>query len=127
MALDEEQSEQSGEKSPRILRGRVDSFAIYEITDDELRTLESGSPSSLLLNLAIFCISTAAAFLIALLTTSGISIHLFTVFTVITTVGFFGGAILVAIWIRTRVSLSSLVRRIRARIPTSADRSSDEE
>ena len=111
-----EQAEQSGEKAPRILRGRVASFALYEITDGELDLLEAGSPSSLHLNFAVFFLSTAISFLVSLLT-STISDRVFTVFTAIIVVGFAGGGFLFVLWFRARRSVAEVVRRIRARIP----------
>ncbi len=79
--LEQAEQEHSGEKSPRILRGRVNSFALYEITDDELGILEAEYPSSLYLNFSIFCLSVAVSFLIALLTAT-VSDRVFTIFTV---------------------------------------------
>ena len=111
-----EQGEQSGEKAPRILRGRVDSFALYEITDAELNILEAGSPSSLHLNFSVFFLSIAASFFIALLT-STVSDRAFTIFVVVTVVGFAAGGFLFVLWFRARQSVSAVVRRIRARIP----------
>ena len=126
MAVELEQAEQSGEKVPRILRGRVDSYAIYEITEDELRDLETGSPSSLILNFSIFALSMAISFLTSILTTT-VSERVFIVFTVLTTVGFLFGFGLLIYWWRTRVSIGEVVRRIRARIPAAADRSTGEQ
>jgi uncharacterized membrane protein YciS (DUF1049 family) len=126
MAIELEQAEQSGEKSPRILRGRLDSYAIYEITEDELRDLETGSPSSLYLNFAIFGLSIAMSFFIALVTAT-VSDRVFTVFTVLTVVGFLIGACLLILWWRARLSVVDVVRRIRARIPGVPDRSAGEE
>src|ERR1700761_5382364 len=99
MAVELEQAEQSGEKQPRILRGRVDSFALYEITDEELSVLEAGSPSSLQLNFSIFCISMGTSFLLALLT-STVSDRVFTVFVILTVAGFLLGSLLFILWFR---------------------------
>ena len=111
-----DQEEQSEVKPPKILRGRVDSFALYEITDAELNILESGSPSSLHLNFSVFFLSIASSFLIALLTSS-VSSRVFTVFVVVTVVGLAVGLFLFFLWFRARRSISTVVRRIRARIP----------
>ncbi|MEN6451830.1 MAG: hypothetical protein ABFC96_15175 [Thermoguttaceae bacterium] len=114
--MSDEQGEQFGEKVPRIVRGRVDSFALYEITDSELGVLESGSPGSLHLNFAIFFASVAVSFLIALLTAT-VSDRVFTVFILLTIVGFAAGVFLFALWCRARHSVAHVVRAIRARIP----------
>lgn len=111
-----EQSEQIGEKAPRILRGRIDSFALYEITDAELDLLEAGSPGSLYLIFSIFLMSTAFSFLTSLLTCT-MSNRVFTVFVVLTTIGIVVGVLLFLLWFRARQSVSGVVRRIRSRIP----------
>jgi hypothetical protein len=126
MDIEQEQGEQSGEKSPRILRGRLDSYAIYEITEDELRDLEAGSPSSLYLNFAIFGLSIAVSFMVALFT-STVTDRVFTVFTVLAIVGLFIGIGLLILWWRARISIGDVVRRIRARIPGTVDRAVREE
>jgi len=112
-----EQTESIGEKSPRIRRGRVDSLSLYEITDNELDTLEKGSPSSLYLNFAICLLSTATSFLIALLT-STITKQIFQVFViVIVVVGYVLGILLLLLWLRSRKSVAGVVKRIKERIP----------
>lgn len=126
MAVGPEQAEQSGEKTPRIVRGRVDSFALYEITDDELTVLEEGSPSSLHLNFSIFCVTVAVSFLIALIT-STVSSRVFTVFVVLTVAGFLLGGFLFILWFRARRSIAGVVRRIRGRIPESTSIASEEQ
>ena len=126
MAVAPEQAERSGEKAPRIVRGRVDSFALYEITDDELRILEEGSPSSLHLNFSIFCITLAISFFIAL-STSTVDTRTFTVFVVLTVVGFLVGGFLFILWFRARKSVASVARKIRARIPGSTGTTLEEQ
>jgi hypothetical protein len=106
----------TGDKAPRIVRGRVDSLSIYEITEDELRTLEQGSPSSTYFNFAIALLSTALSFITVLTTTSIPSGKLFTVFVVITVVGFALGSFLLILWCRTKSSVRVIVDRIKQRI-----------
>lgn len=55
--------------SPRIIRGRVDSLSLYEITETELDTLERGSPYSIHLNFGVFLLTLGLSFLTSLLTT----------------------------------------------------------
>jgi len=109
--------EDSGDRTVRVRTGRVDSLSLYEVTDDELEVLEHGGPSSFFLNFAVLLISTASSFLITLLTTTVLSDRTFTVFLLITLVGFVGGAILLLIWNRNRQSASSVVKRIKGRMP----------
>lgn len=113
-----EQGESTGEKQPRIRRGRVDSLTLYEITDYELDSLSTGSPSSLYLNLAIFFASIAISFLVALLTATITSDRVFTVFVVIVILGFVASAVLSCVWLRNRKSISTIIKRIKKRIPS---------
>lgn len=108
----------SGEKTVRVRRGKVDSLTLYEITDYELETLAIGSPSSLHLNFAIFFLSLATSFLIALLTTTITSTKSFAVFVVITVVGFAAGFVLLGLWHFSHRSTKSIIRQIRDRMPS---------
>jgi hypothetical protein len=126
VAVMPEEAEQSGETRPRILRGRVASFALYEITDSELDLLEAGSPSSFRLNFAIFFLSIAASLLSSLIT-STVSSRVFTVFVVLIVVGIAGGGYLLILWFNARRSVSDVVRRIRARIPGDDVRGEDQQ
>ena len=111
------QSENNGENPLRIRRGKVDSLSLYEITDYELDNLEKGMPSSLFLNFGIALITISISFLIALITTQIPSERTFTVFTVIVVLGFIIGLVLIVFWLRTRRQLTSLIRKIKSRIP----------
>ena len=59
----------TGQNEPTILRGKVDSLSLYEITDFELDVLEKGSPNSIYLNFSIFLLSVGFSFLAALFST----------------------------------------------------------
>lgn len=107
----------TGETSIRIRRGKVDSLSVYEITDYELGQILQGSPNALFLNLAIFLTSISLSFLIALLTTTIASDRVYTVFVVVTVISFIAGFVLVAMWWKTRNQLSDIVTKIKARIP----------
>jgi hypothetical protein len=111
-----EENEKFGEKPPRIRRGRVGSVDLYEITDSELDTLERGSPSSTFLNFAIGLLSVASSFLIALITSTFSSDRVFTVFVVITAVGFIAGLVLLRLWWVSRESIGPIIARIRSRL-----------
>lgn len=101
---------------PRIRRAKYDSLSIYEITEDELDALQKGSTESLFLNFAVFTITTATAFLIALLTTTITNNRTFEVFVIITVLGFLSGIILIVLWLRERRSSKSVCQKIRARM-----------
>ena len=102
---------------PAIWRGRIDQLKIYEISEAELDTLERGSPESLFLNLGIFFLSSAASFLIALLTTKIEPDRLFYAFVIVTMIGFVAGLVLMLLWKRDRRSNSLIFAEIRRRLP----------
>lgn len=105
------------EERVTIVRGRVNSVSLYEITDNELSTLETGSSSSLYLNFSIFLLSTAISMLVSLLTTTIQDNRVFNVFVIIASCGFIIGGFLLLLWYRTRHSVTELVTLIRSRIP----------
>lgn len=106
-----------GSVQPKIVRGQVDSLSIFEITDYELELLEQGSPNSIFLNFAVFFISIATSFFITLLTVDISSVKLFSVFVILTVIGFFAGLLLLVLWYRTRSKIRNLIKRIKARVP----------
>lgn len=102
---------------PAIHRGRFEKLTIYEITDSELDALERGSPDSIYLNFAVFCLSTAISFSVAFATSTIASLYVFTVLVVVTTVSYLVGAILLVLWFRSRTSVSKVAQTIRDRLP----------
>ncbi len=111
------QQQDSGLDSVKVRRGKVDSLSLYEVTESELQDLERGGPASLFLNFAIFLLSTAISFLVALLSTDIKSTKIFIVFVLVTLVGFVGGGILLLIWNRSRQSTKEIIQRIKDRMP----------
>jgi len=99
-----------------IRRGSYKELTLYDVDESELELLAQGSPDSLYLNFAIFLLSSAVAFLTSLLT-AVLSDRIFTVFVIITSVGFIVGMLLLVIWLRKRRSISTLVQKIRDRLP----------
>lgn len=99
-----------------VKKGRVDSLNIYEVTEDELDKLEIGGSDTITLSFAIFTLSVAASFFIALLTTRIESNRIFITFLVITILGFLSGIVLFLIWLRSKRSIKELVKRIKERI-----------
>jgi len=102
---------------PAIRRGRIDRLNIYEVTDSELHLLERGSPESLFLNFAVFLLSTAISFLVTLLSTEIGSARVFSVFVILTVLGFILGTLLLALWWWHRRSSSLIIEEIRRRMP----------
>ncbi len=102
---------------PAIQRVPLDTLRIFEISEAELEALERGSPESLFLNLALGILPIAISFTITLATTTIDDIKTFTVFVVITTVGYLAGITFAALWFIFRKSFKSVSAKIRARIP----------
>jgi hypothetical protein len=114
--MENQQSE--GSVQLRIVRGSLGSLSLYEITDYELELLEAGSPSSTYLNFAIMFVSVGLSFLATLLTVKIPVGYAFTIFVVLTVVGFAASAVLFELWRRTRSRTVDLCKKIRARVPT---------
>lgn len=106
----------TGENEVRIVRGRVDSLSLYEITDHELDMLEKGSPGSLHLNFGIFLLSVGTSFLITLLSTDIQSNRIFTIFIVLCSLGIVGGTFLIFLWYRMKGDVADIVSKIKKRI-----------
>ena len=100
----------------KIRKGTFGELTIHEVADYELERLAHGSPDSLYLNFAVFLLSMSVSFFVALLT-AVLSDRVFTVFVVITTVGFLMGVFLLIVWLKKRSSVSDLVEEIRSRLP----------
>jgi len=100
-----------------VKRAKVDSLSLYEVTESELHELERGGQDDVMLNIAIFLLSTAISFFISLLTTSIPSLKTYCVFVVVTIVGAVGAVILLVLWNRTRKSKALIVQQIKDRMP----------
>jgi len=119
------QSEGTGTEKPvRVRRGRVDSLSLYEITYYELEIFEKGHPGSLYLNFAIFLLSIAIAFAIALFTTDIKSAALFAVFVAIVFSAGIMGLLLLILWYRSRASIPDIITNIKRRMPKNGDEQS---
>ena len=123
----DENTGQGQNEEVRIIRGRVDSLSLYEITDAELETLERGSPYSIYLNFAIFLLTLGLSFLTSLLTMDiqSQSTLLLIVYVGLTIVGIIVGAILIVLSRHARNEIAVVVKRIKGRIENSADMSDD--
>jgi hypothetical protein len=103
--------------SPAIRRARVQTLTIYEVSDGELDLLERGSPDSLYLNFAIFLLSSAISFIIALLTTVPFSQMVTIIFVAFTIIGLIVGVFLLLLWRRSRSFRVDCIKVIRSRLP----------
>ena len=102
--------------TPQIRRARIEIVDIYEVSEYELDLLERGSPDSIYLNFAIFLLSVALSFTVALLTTTAMSTEVFVIFIVSTLIGYIGGAFLLILWRRNRSSVSHCIKAVRKRL-----------
>ncbi len=101
----------------KVKRARYDSLELFDVSENELTTIERGSPSSTYLNFAIFLLSIAISFLTTLLTVDlKENQTLFTVFTVICVLGFMVGLILIGIWYRSKNEFDEVLKKIRDRM-----------
>jgi hypothetical protein len=78
-------------------------ITIYLVSEDELRLIEQGEPSSTYLNLAILFLSVGASFLASLLLSEPKSIKRFIVVIVITVGCLIAGFVLLILWRRVCV------------------------
>lgn len=101
----------------KVKRAKYDSLELFEVSENELTTIERGSPSSNYLNFAIFLLSIAISFLTTLMTVDlNERRTLFTVFTVICVLGFMVGAFLLILWYRNKNDFDDVLKRIRDRM-----------
>jgi len=107
----------SGQKGPKIKRGRYDSLVLYEVSEAELQIIERGSPNSTYLNFAIFLLSIGLSFLATLLTFDFTNqSKKYIVFVVITVVGLALGLFLLILWFRTKNQFDEVILKIKGRI-----------
>ena len=91
-------------------------FKLFDVTEDELDKMESGSDESIYLNFSIFSFSTASSFLIVLLTVHEMAMTFFFIFCCVTIMGFFIGTLLIFLWLRARKQSKKIFQRIRNRL-----------
>ena len=103
---------------PTIRRARLQRLTIYEVEESELVILERGSLDTIFLNIAVALLSMSVSLSVALLTAEFPSDRAWTVFLVITVVGYVAGVIMLLVWWRSRVSVAACTRNIRQRLPT---------
>ncbi|QDU80750.1 hypothetical protein Pla110_24830 [Polystyrenella longa] len=119
-------NEDSAPLGPAIHRARLDKLSIFEVSESELETLERGSPDSLFLNLAIFVLSVAISFSIALGTTTITSDRVFIIFVIVTVIGYLAGATFGFLWWRSYRSVKSVAKQIRNRLSPEGVRATSE-
>lgn len=103
---------------PTIQRARLQRLTIYEVEESELAILERGSIDTVFLTIAVALLSMSVSLSVALLTADFPSDRAWTVFLVITVVGYAAGGIMLLVWRRSRVSVAACTQNIRQRLPT---------
>jgi len=93
---------------------------VYLVSEDELRLIEGGGPTSTYLNLAIAFLSIGASLIASLLLSEAKSIYGFIVVIVIIVGSLVAGTSLLLLWRRSAKDATNAIQRIRARgIPSS--------
>lgn len=101
----------------KIIRAKIDSLSVFEVTETELSTLEHGSPSSIYLNFAIFLFSVGLSTSISFLTLEITSIKIYSVYLVFSLFGIIGGSILFILWYRGKSNINNVIETIKNRAP----------
>jgi hypothetical protein len=95
---------------------RMGTLTVYEISEDELRQIETGGPSSLMLNFGIGALSVGigigATLIAAGPTTSRAA---FDVLVILTVVGILAGLVLLSVWRRLAKRTGSVIQMVRQR------------
>lgn len=99
-----------------IIKGRVDSINIYEVTESELESLESATPTGIFFDIGLICLTIAISFTISLSTTTISDDRTFNTFLIITVIGYLGFLAFTVFWILTRKSIKEVTTKIRNRI-----------
>jgi hypothetical protein len=95
---------------------KMGTLTVYEISEDELRLIEAGDPSSTLLNFGIGALSLGIGILATMLTGGEIKSALaLNVLLVVTVLGIAGGAVLLVLWYRTTKRTKSVITTVRER------------
>lgn len=102
--------------SVELKRGRIRNLKVYDVTEDELKSLERGGDVATKLTFAISLFSSALTALVALLTTEIKSNYTRTFFISLTLVGFIWGFSFLLSWHKNRKSVSNTASEIRKRL-----------
>jgi hypothetical protein len=111
-------SEQFG---PRIVRARLTELTIYDVSEEELRAIERGGPESFYFNLAVFFVSTALSFTVALATTEIKSDRLHATFVIVTVISYAATLVFGVLWFYGFRSRKNTISLIRERKPAAAE------
>lgn len=100
-----------------VRRGRVGSVDLYEVKENELDILESGSPASIYLNFAIFLLSSSITCIASLCFTAYVNNIIQITFICFSIIGVLGGILLLILWWNSKESIKQTIKVIRNRLP----------
>jgi hypothetical protein len=104
-----------GTEQPVIRYVPMGTITVYWVSEDELRLIETGGPSSVYLNFAIALLSIGGTFLASLALSDVRSMKVFVVFVVLMVVSLLAGLILLVLWRRASRSSQNTIQAIRSR------------
>jgi hypothetical protein len=110
------QNPNENESRISVNRGKVDSINIYEVTENELESLEAATPTGILFDIGLVCLSIAVSLSVALATTTIASERTFYTFVIVVAIGYLAFGAFTVIWLITRKSVKKLTSKIRNRI-----------
>jgi hypothetical protein len=116
-----------------INRGKLDSLNIYEVSERELQTIETGSNDSIFLNFGIFFLSVAISFFIVLFTVDFFYddrddlLIKFIVFLCVAILTLIGSIICFVAWWRNKDDFKTTIAEIKKRIKQEVIETSDDE
>lgn len=95
---------------------KMGTLTLYEISEDELRLIEAGDPSSVFLNFGIFALSLGVGIGTTLLAAGEIrSRVVFDVLVILTGLGVLAGIVLLFLWRRSAKQTRSVIQAVRER------------
>ena len=90
-------------------------LTIYLLSEDDLRMIARGSPSSTYLNLAIFFLSVGASFWVSLALTAQIRLYTYIAVVIVIVGALIAGFVLGVLWLRSAGDAKATIQRIRER------------
>src|SRR5712691_5369656 len=90
-------------------------ITIYHVSEDELRLIEAGGPSSVYLNFAIGLLSVGVSFGTNLALAEIKSLRVYLAFVVVTVISLLAGLVLLVLWRRESKASRTTIQTIRGR------------
>lgn len=104
--------------STKVRKSYVEYVTIYEVTENELSTLENGGHATIMMDIAVSLLSIAITCLISLLTTTFDNDIVKNSFLFSMIICFVGGIVLLILSINNRKSVSDIIKVIKSRLQT---------